>query len=72
MAQAKVVHDVSACTVFIKSTATNQPPNGPFRQNLKSNKRINLLKVLWRPCGANEGARNSLFQNKTSVQAKCA
>ena len=28
--------------VFIKSTATNQSPNSPFRQNLKSNKRINL------------------------------
>ena len=28
-----------------KSTAANQPPNGPFRQNLKSNKRINLLNV---------------------------
>ena len=31
-----------------------------------------MFKSVIRPCEVNEGARNFLLQNKTSVQAKCA
>ena len=44
MAQVKAIL-MTLRRVFIKSTATNQSPNGPFRQNLKNKKRINLLNV---------------------------
>ncbi|CAH3163347.1 unnamed protein product, partial [Porites lobata] len=55
--------------VFIKSTATNQSPNGPFRQNLKSNKSINLLNVLKVSSGLVERTKElGIFDFKIKLQ----
>lgn len=57
--------------VFIKSTATNQSPNGPFRQNLKSNKSINLLNVLKMSSGLVERTKElGIFDFKIKLQYK--
>ena len=47
--------------VFIKSTVTNQSPNSPFRQSLKSNKRINLW---WEEFG--QSVRQVTVRNKST------
>ena len=58
--------------VFIKSTATNQSPNGHFRQNLKSNKRINLWREEFGQSGPQVTVRNkSTSDNPGTLPINC-